>query len=167
MTAIGAYRSSRLCQQNMSSDAASFLPSTFALPSKLPAMSTPEQRVAKPQRVLACVLCQQRKIKCERRFPCSNCVKSGSQCVPAALIPRQRRRRFPERELLERLRQYEDLLRQHNIRFEPLHKGASTSDKHSPGYGSPDNGSTPGGRGVGASPKNGEVEETYNVFETK
>ncbi|KAL9041218.1 MAG: hypothetical protein Q9214_004182 [Letrouitia sp. 1 TL-2023] len=37
------------------------------------------------------------------------------------LAPRQRRRRFPERELLERLRHYEGLLRQNNIKFEPLH----------------------------------------------
>ena len=45
------------------------------------------------------------------------------QCVPATLTPRgQRRRRFPERELLDRLRKYEDLLRQNNIKFEPLHK---------------------------------------------
>jgi hypothetical protein len=43
--------------------------------------------------------------------------------VPATLTPRGRRkRRFPERELLERLRKYEDLLRQNNINFEPLHK---------------------------------------------
>lgn len=41
-------------------------------------------------------------------------------CVPATLTTR-RRRRFPERELLERLRRYEDLLRQHQINFEPLH----------------------------------------------
>lgn len=42
--------------------------------------------------------------------------------MPATLLPRQRRRRFPERELLDRLRRYEDLLRQNNISFEPLHK---------------------------------------------
>jgi hypothetical protein len=43
--------------------------------------------------------------------------------VPATLTSRgRRRRRFPERELLERLRKYEDLLRQNNIKFEPLHK---------------------------------------------
>jgi len=43
--------------------------------------------------------------------------------VPATLAPRgRRRRRFPERELLDRLRKYEDLLRQNNIKFEPLHK---------------------------------------------
>ena len=103
----------------------------------------------KSQRVLACVLCQQRKIKCKiplpshhpppipttihylplrhsyvttgsRKFPCVNCIKSRTQCVPAS--QRQRRRRFSERALLERLRKYEDLLRQNNIIFETLNK---------------------------------------------
>lgn len=78
------------------------------------------QTTAKPQRVLACLLCQQRKIKCDRKFPCGNCNKASAQCVPAALTPRQRRRRFPERELLERLRRYESLLRENSINFEPL-----------------------------------------------
>ena len=45
--------------------------------------------------------------------------------MPATLATRQRRRRFPERELLERLRRYEDLLRQNNIKFEPLHRPAA------------------------------------------
>ncbi|PKX92297.1 transcription factor domain-containing protein [Aspergillus novofumigatus IBT 16806] len=45
-----------------------------------------------------------------------------SQCVPATLTPR--RRRFQERVLLDRLRHYEGLLRQHNIYFEPLHPQA-------------------------------------------
>ena len=106
---------------------------------------------AKPQRVLACVLCQQRKVKCDRKFPCSNCVRSHAQCVPAAtLAPRQRRRRFPERELLDRLRRYESLLRQNEIKFEPLHKHPSTIEKQSRnaggrgGYDSPDD-EQPGG----------------------
>lgn len=77
--------------------------------------------VVRSQRILACVLCQQRKVKCDRKFPCVHCVRAGVDCVPAALLPRQRRRRFPERELLERLRHYETLLRQNNINFRPLH----------------------------------------------
>lgn len=76
------------------------------------------------QRVLACVSCQQRKIKCDRHFPCSHCLRAGISCVPASLVPRQRRRRFPERDLLQRLRQYEDLLRQNNVDFQPLHPTA-------------------------------------------
>ncbi|OCT46607.1 C6 transcription factor [Cladophialophora carrionii] len=76
----------------------------------------------KPPRMLACVLCSQRKVKCDRQLPCSNCVKFRAQCVPATLAPRQRRHRIAERELLDRLRKYEELLRQNRITFEPLHK---------------------------------------------
>ncbi len=86
---------------------------------------SPSSQLLKPQRVLACVICQQRKVKCDRKFPCANCIKSQAQCVPATLAQRRRRRRFPERMLLERLRKYEDLLRQHNITFEPLHKDSA------------------------------------------
>jgi hypothetical protein len=93
-----------------------------------PDMRSPDhyQYTTKTQRVLACVLCQQRKVRCDRKFPCANCTKAGVQCISAALAPRQRRRRFPERELLERLRHYEELLRQNNISFEPLHPSSST-----------------------------------------
>ena len=84
----------------------------------------------KPQRVLACILCQQRKVKCDRKHPCADCVKARAQCIPATQVTRQRKRRFPERELLDRLRKYEDLLRQNNVRFEPLHK--ESNDKISP-----------------------------------
>ena len=86
---------------------------------------SPSSQLSKPQRVLACVLCQQRKVKCERKFPCKNCIKSQAECVPSTLAPRQRRRRFAERALLDRLRKYEDLLRQNNVDFEPLHKNSS------------------------------------------
>ncbi|KAL2698681.1 hypothetical protein AAEP93_010069 [Penicillium crustosum] len=81
----------------------------------------------KSRRVLACVLCQQRKIKCDRTFPCVNCVRAGEQCEQAT---RQRRRRFVERDLLARLRHYESLLHQHNIKFDPLH--TPTRDHSSP-----------------------------------
>lgn len=85
-----------------------------------PTAPTPPSHRPKPQRVLACVLCQQRKVKCDRKFPCVNCTKSRVKCVPATLTPRRRRRRLPERELLERLYRYEDLLRHNSIKFEPL-----------------------------------------------
>jgi len=97
------------------------------MPSDLPTpdegADSPHTRTNAPkmQRVLACVLCQQRKIRCDRKSPCANCIKSGAHCVSASLAPRQRRRRFPERELLDRVRHYEDLLSKHDIEFEPLH----------------------------------------------
>lgn len=95
------------------------------------ASQLPPAPTSKTQRVLACVLCQQRKVKCDRRFPCANCTKHQLQCVPATQA-RRRRRRFPERDLLDRLRAYEDLLRQNNVKFEPLHGDPPVYQKESP-----------------------------------
>ena len=91
-------------------------------PAMFPDLPSHSSTCPKPTRVLACVLCQERKVKCERKFPCKNCIRSGAQCVPATLAQRRRRRRFPERALLDRLSKYEDLLRRNNIAFEPLHE---------------------------------------------
>ncbi|KAH7324767.1 hypothetical protein B0I35DRAFT_348801 [Stachybotrys elegans] len=93
----------------------------------------------KSARVLACIQCQQRKIKCDRKFPCANCAKYGVQCVPAVQA-RRRRRRFPERDLLDRLRKYEDLLRQNNIKFDPMHGDSNVDDKDSPHHDDDDHG---------------------------
>ena len=104
----------------------------FRTPEMSASAPSPSSQTSKPQRVLACVRCQHRKVKCDRKFPCANCTASHAQCVPATVTPRARRkRRFPERELLERLRKYEDLLRQNNVRFDPLHKDLA-GDKQSP-----------------------------------
>ena len=88
-------------------------------------------RPPKPQRILACVLCQQRKVKCDRKFPCNHCIKDKVQCVPAQQMPR-RRKRLTEQELTEKLRQYEDLLRRNNIVVELAEdmntEGAVTDD---------------------------------------
>ena len=81
----------------------------------------------KSLRVLACLNCQQRKVKCDRRFPCASCLKQKTQCIPATrTLPRKRR--FAERELLDRLRKYEELLRQNNVKFDPLHKEKATGE---------------------------------------
>lgn len=42
---------------------------------------------------------------------------------------RRRRRRFPERELLDRLLKYEHILRQNNINFQPLHGDLPIKDE--------------------------------------
>ena len=84
-----------------------------------------------PSRVLACTSCQQRKIKCDRHFPCQHCTKSGLQCIPAALIQKTRRKRFAERELLDRVRHYEDLLRENGIPFDPIHSAQGKSPQDS------------------------------------
>ncbi|KAJ4986519.1 hypothetical protein SVAN01_07955 [Stagonosporopsis vannaccii] len=76
-------------------------------------------RPPRPQRILACVLCQQRKVKCDRKFPCNHCVKAKVACIPAQQMPR-RKKRPTEQELTERLRQYEELLRKNNIAVEHI-----------------------------------------------
>lgn len=92
---------------------------TQSTPDTSRAPSGKSSQTSKPQRVLACVLCQQRKLKCDRKFPCAHCVKSRTQCVTRAQAPRRRRQKFPDRQLLERLGQYEELLRKNNIKFAP------------------------------------------------
>ncbi|KAL4959567.1 uncharacterized protein BDV14DRAFT_161224 [Aspergillus stella-maris] len=87
----------------------------------------------KPVRVLSCVLCQQRKIRCDRSFPCANCLKAKANCVPAGLLPKKRKRRFPERELLDRLHRYETLLKENNVNFESLHGDHEHSRQQSVG----------------------------------
>lgn len=79
----------------------------------------------------SCLACQRRKVKCDRRSPCGNCVKHQVTCVPPVKQARQRRRRFPERELLDRLQIYENLLRKNGVDFEPLH-GEETPGPKSP-----------------------------------
>ncbi|KAI0471129.1 fungal-specific transcription factor domain-containing protein [Xylariaceae sp. FL0804] len=63
----------------------------------------------KPTRVLACVLCQSRKIKCDRNSPCANCVKANVSCVPSTPAPARKRRR-PNQDLQQRLARCEELL---------------------------------------------------------
>ncbi|CAO2648468.1 Nn.00g077350.m01.CDS01 [Neocucurbitaria sp. VM-36] len=112
----------------------SSLPASSETPTGASAHPSESRQAAKskPRRQLACVLCQQRKVKCDHNYPCATCVKARVQCVQATQAPRRRRRQFPERDLLVRLRQYEDLLSQHNIKFEPLHTNPTIEDKNSP-----------------------------------
>lgn len=89
--------------------------------------STTDPKLRK-KRILACVLCQQRKVKCDRNFPCANCRRSGVRCLSTG-SPQPRRRRFAERELLDRVQQYEELLRRNHVDFKPLHPPAIAGDE--------------------------------------
>ncbi|KAI0401937.1 fungal-specific transcription factor domain-containing protein [Xylaria palmicola] len=66
----------------------------------------------KPTKILACVHCQYRKIKCDRQQPCSNCIKAKIACKPSVPAPPHKRRR-PNQDLLERLARCEQLLKQY------------------------------------------------------
>ncbi|PHH82222.1 hypothetical protein CDD82_6641 [Ophiocordyceps australis] len=76
----------------------------------------------------SCLLCQQRKVRCDKSKPCANCIKAGVECkvLPPA-PPRRRKRRLQERDLLDRLRRYESLLNQHGIKFDAIGHSLKTS----------------------------------------
>ncbi|EXJ54503.1 hypothetical protein A1O7_09843 [Cladophialophora yegresii CBS 114405] len=72
-----------------------------------------EQRLHK---AFSCIRCFERKVKCDKQSPCSNCVKSNIECifrVPPA--PRRRRKRTQEDLLLARLKKCEELLKSKGI----------------------------------------------------
>ncbi|KAH7004098.1 hypothetical protein EDB82DRAFT_486102 [Fusarium venenatum] len=69
-----------------------------------------QTRNTSSKRILSCILCQQRKKKCDKKTPCSNCTRLNAVCTPSKpATPRKRRR--PNQELLERLSRCEELLR--------------------------------------------------------
>lgn len=76
---------------------------------------------SKLTRGTSCVLCQQRKVRCDKNKPCSNCVKAGVECrvVPPA-PPRRRKRRLQEKDLVDRLKKYESLLRDNGVKFDSI-----------------------------------------------
>ncbi|KAI0019542.1 fungal-specific transcription factor domain-containing protein [Xylariomycetidae sp. FL0641] len=81
----------------------------------------PDSSIVKVTRGHSCVLCQQRKVRCDKKKPCSNCVKAGVDCrVVPPQPPRRRKKRIPERDLVERLRKYEALLSQNGVEFDAL-----------------------------------------------
>ena len=67
----------------------------------------------------SCLLCQQRKVKCDRQKPCSNCLKARTECIVSTPAqPRRRRRNPTESDLVVRLKRYEQLLKSNGIKVE-------------------------------------------------
>ena len=69
----------------------------------------------------SCVICAQRKVKCDKSSPCSNCSRSRSECIYRAPATSQRHRKRPaDEDLLSKISEYEELLSKNNIKFQPL-----------------------------------------------
>ncbi|OTA99208.1 hypothetical protein M426DRAFT_68259 [Hypoxylon sp. CI-4A] len=83
----------------------------------------------KPPRILACVLCQNRKIKCDRRTPCSNCIKANVTCTPSTPAPARKRRR-PNQDLQQRLARCEELLSEYATAKPAAAASSSDSPSH-------------------------------------
>lgn len=61
---------------------------------------------------LACQACQRKKIKCDRLFPCGQCLRSNLQCTPSTRKPRTRHggKRAVDSELRNRISKLESLV---------------------------------------------------------
>ncbi|CAD6441848.1 9203e70e-9c9f-4153-85e8-0ac515cecefc [Sclerotinia trifoliorum] len=86
----------------------------------------------------SCVTCRRRKVKCDKKVPCSNCTKAQSQCVfpaPGRAPRRPRAGGKPvsdrEAELLKRLRRLEGVVEELSGQVEVEHSKASPSSDHS------------------------------------
>jgi hypothetical protein len=67
----------------------------------------------------SCLSCRQRKVKCDRQTPCSNCVKAAKQC--SFILPvrgKRKRTKVPKEGLHAKLRRYEELLRSYGVNIE-------------------------------------------------
>ncbi|KAJ0115294.1 colonial-22 [Diaporthe amygdali] len=102
---------------------------SYPLPASGHGVVPPESSVMKLTRGHSCVLCQQRKVRCDKNKPCANCVKAGVDCkVVPPQPPRRRKKKPQERELVDRLKKYEALLSQHGVDFEPIGQHLKSSD---------------------------------------
>ncbi|KAG9239957.1 fungal-specific transcription factor domain-containing protein [Calycina marina] len=96
-------------------------PSQRNSPESVPPLPGPhfQLNASKITRGHSCILCQQRKVKCDRQKPCSNCVKARVDCIPSVpTAPRRRRRKFSEQDTASRLKRCEQLLKKHGIRYD-------------------------------------------------
>ncbi|OAP54767.1 hypothetical protein AYL99_11215 [Fonsecaea erecta] len=69
-----------------------------------------------PGKAFSCIRCFERKVKCDKQSPCSNCVKSKVECIFRIPPPaRRRKKRTQEDLLLARLKKCEELLKSKGI----------------------------------------------------
>ncbi|KAE8381180.1 fungal-specific transcription factor domain-containing protein [Aspergillus bertholletiae] len=67
----------------------------------------------------SCLNCRQRKVKCDRCSPCSNCVKAEKKCSFIPPVRGKRQRTKPPREGLHaKLKRYEELLKSYGANLE-------------------------------------------------
>lgn len=88
-----------------------------------------QNRAATNTKGFSCLTCRQRKIKCDRLDPCSNCSKGGRQC---SFIPPVRGKPKPRKAVKEglhsKLRRYEEMLKAYGAMIEPSQDGNNVSD---------------------------------------
>lgn len=95
-------------------------------PQQLQAQQFQAQQLQDPSAIkltrgTSCVLCQQRKVRCDKNKPCANCVKAKVECrVIPPQPPRRRKKRLQEKDLIDRLKKYETLLAEHGVKVDAI-----------------------------------------------
>lgn len=94
--------------------------------------SAPEQlTLGADIRSFSCFPCRQRKVRCDRRHPCSPCARMGKECsFVAPLRGKRRGKRAPKEGLHAKLQRYEELLKSYGVKIE-LTNDADISDAES------------------------------------
>ena len=106
-------------------------PTSITSPATLPATtsndtSSPSDKSKSPPRTIlpptngnsapplnprSCTTCRKRKVRCDKKHPCSNCSKAGIECIfPGPGRAPRRSRKPPDSELLARLRRLEGVV---------------------------------------------------------
>jgi len=76
----------------------------------------------------SCLTCRQRKVRCDKHHPCSQCVRLEKPCSFVPPVRGKRRRKPPKEGLHAKLRRYEELLRSYGAKIEPTNDTEISDD---------------------------------------
>ncbi|GAP86108.2 putative Zn 2Cys6 transcription factor [Rosellinia necatrix] len=134
-----------------------------------PPANAQSSQPAQPTHLRSCVLCRQRKVKCDRRQPCSNCTRAGASCVhpPGAGRAAKRPRQAVDVKVLDRLSQLETTIK----RLQQQAKGRDVDFRAAPDSARVEDRETgdlfdDGGQGTEAAPELGRlvIEESRSRY---
>ncbi|KAF2622361.1 hypothetical protein BU25DRAFT_377836 [Macroventuria anomochaeta] len=78
----------------------------------------------------SCITCRKRKVKCDKKQPCSNCARAKIECVfPGPGRAPRKSRKPPDAELLERLRRLEGVVQNLNAQVEEHEQEAAERER--------------------------------------
>ncbi|KAF2731933.1 hypothetical protein EJ04DRAFT_441932 [Polyplosphaeria fusca] len=90
-------------------------------------VTSPGGALANPR---SCVTCRKRKVKCDKKHPCSNCARAKIECIfPGPGRAPRKARKPPDGELLERLRRLEGVVSNLNAQVEEHEQEAADRDR--------------------------------------
>ncbi|KAJ4984736.1 fungal specific transcription factor domain-containing protein [Stagonosporopsis vannaccii] len=78
----------------------------------------------------SCITCRRRKVKCDKKQPCSNCARAKIECIfPGPGRAPRKSRKPPDAELLERLRRLEGVVQNLNAQVEEHEQEAAERER--------------------------------------